>query len=1478
MPTIKQLPLTNRVAPDDVVPISQNGVTRNVSVGTLLSSTQPAIVNPTNRLLGRTSLGAGGPEPIAVGPGLAITGGALAATGADHAAFPVATALSVKDDVVVTGPSGPRRLPVEMIRDLFTAGDNVNIDAAGRISAAAGAAAIGAKGDPGPVGPKGDAGPAGAPGPAGSGAGLPPPTPANIVATLQDSFLPAFLRPDGAVVYSTMDTFKAFLLGTVSPAPSVAITAVTFAPAAQVPTSSPAGTVLGTLGAIVSGGALANPAYSLISSAGGDVKLVGQQVQLNVNNLPAGTYTFRARVVADNAVAREDGLSFTIAVAGTGMPAPITGSGTGIDYDFGYGRAGTLAVPFGYKAATAMAVGEIVQFAQPSAVKDLPAGWRWYAVASDGTTRIDVQQDLEGTFRADGSLETAALTITNGTARVAGTTVNLTLKAEQVAPNRTPVITHTQVRSELANLKMEVTGYELGSDTFVMPAAWVLDNCKEWTATSPGWIATAGVAPVGGWRYLKRGPQCVDLQIWGYYRNMALTASHKWLRVDLLCQRLANGMWDIGAVQSQPNAFDAHPAGTLGAAKQARIACVARLKDGNTVLRTWGAAGDPNTVTRPLSAVDRATGRIDFGGGFADDAGGEGAVVGITGSDLPTGIVSGQMLGNIRWDGAGQVLSNKRNSPDLGNVTFGAGGSGSINFHPLCTTWPNGFAALYDADGTRIRWGGATRPTVLPMHDRGYLTQRAKVVPAMNLALPAIPLANQFKPKHILGSVVPFAFALQSTSNGEADDRLGYVTSTQAAVLWAPTDEARHRRAIVNSLGFMTFHIAAYDEAAGVEVIQSAGPLGDRVSTYPGAGASTWWWNNYVGGSGADMGNGNEIYSNPNPPARSPGHFYEAKWKQFGGGVATASGYSPQYDIMFEGSHAPNHHLVPWLRTADYAHLIALRAVACAANSGQRSYATINGKTERYLDGGGRTFAWPLAHMSSAEGQLPDGDPIKAMLFDLIDFTGAYFSDVATVSHPGRFIGQVFGKGASYMMAYAHMVVAQEVLKGKHPRYRKALENASIWSVKQYDDAQGPIPNGAYSFGLYGNDADNGGSYYPSLMAFKVARPDYGTLPFPSTGIADGFPALTYTARAEMCAIRLMAACHAMGLATIPSAKRVETQVLARQAAAGKTLAPGSDGSTYLYPQWDMVSLLPPLATVVPNVVTGIAASNILARTANISWTAPSTGGPVFTYRVEVKKGSAAYVTVAEDWDDPTINLTALLDNATNIVRITAKNPAGTSAASATASFTTPIEITGTITGPASAATVNTASTFAASASAYPVWACLYRAGADVGSRVQVTAAGNVSFTPTTTAAHTARIYTAQTGGVLVDDTPSFTPAPSQVSLYNFGWNTTETHNGQNPHNCTTNTSYKFACKVAKKTDGTRADNNPVFVICPTGTDPDLWPVKINAEFYQNSSDHVFYRDGAEQYLGAGTYDLWVLTADGERNKDPGGVYVRYES
>lgn len=136
MPTISQLPTTPQVTAADLVPISQGGSACSVSVGAFLASTQPAILAPTGTLLGRTSLGPGGPDNIGIGTGLLLSADTLVATGADHAGFATEGTLSLTDDAVLSSSGTPKLLPLSLLRGLFSPGSNVSIDQNGTISAA----------------------------------------------------------------------------------------------------------------------------------------------------------------------------------------------------------------------------------------------------------------------------------------------------------------------------------------------------------------------------------------------------------------------------------------------------------------------------------------------------------------------------------------------------------------------------------------------------------------------------------------------------------------------------------------------------------------------------------------------------------------------------------------------------------------------------------------------------------------------------------------------------------------------------------------------------------------------------------------------------------------------------------------------------------------------------------------------------------------------------------------------------------------------------------------------------------------------------------------------------------------------------------------------------------------------------------------------------------------------------------------------
>nr|WP_295744172.1 collagen-like protein [uncultured Acidocella sp.] len=169
MTTIAQLPSAATVGASDLLPISQNGSVYSATVAQVTASLQPLIEVSSGALLGRVSLGTGTPEAVAVGTGLALSGGVLAANGADHASYPVQAALALTDELVINTAAGPGLLPVSALTGLFSAGQNVSITAGGVISVNVSAVA----GPVGPMGPAGPAGPAGPTGPTGAaGAGL----------------------------------------------------------------------------------------------------------------------------------------------------------------------------------------------------------------------------------------------------------------------------------------------------------------------------------------------------------------------------------------------------------------------------------------------------------------------------------------------------------------------------------------------------------------------------------------------------------------------------------------------------------------------------------------------------------------------------------------------------------------------------------------------------------------------------------------------------------------------------------------------------------------------------------------------------------------------------------------------------------------------------------------------------------------------------------------------------------------------------------------------------------------------------------------------------------------------------------------------------------------------------------------------------------------------------------------------------------
>jgi hypothetical protein len=134
MPTISQLPSADTISASDLIPISQGGSAHSISVGALLAQTQPAILVGPPSLLGRFSIGPGGPDTIAIGDGLTLNSGTLSSASVNLASLPLQTSLLPNDQIVVTNAGTTQLAGLSQIRELFTAGANIIIDAAGVIS------------------------------------------------------------------------------------------------------------------------------------------------------------------------------------------------------------------------------------------------------------------------------------------------------------------------------------------------------------------------------------------------------------------------------------------------------------------------------------------------------------------------------------------------------------------------------------------------------------------------------------------------------------------------------------------------------------------------------------------------------------------------------------------------------------------------------------------------------------------------------------------------------------------------------------------------------------------------------------------------------------------------------------------------------------------------------------------------------------------------------------------------------------------------------------------------------------------------------------------------------------------------------------------------------------------------------------------------------------------------------------------------
>ena len=107
MPTIDQLAPATATSDTDELIVNQTGITRRATLAQAISGLQPQLALASGTLLGRNSTGIGGPEAVAVGANLVLSGGTLAATATSYAVAQLAAGtVPAAADLVPLGQGG----------------------------------------------------------------------------------------------------------------------------------------------------------------------------------------------------------------------------------------------------------------------------------------------------------------------------------------------------------------------------------------------------------------------------------------------------------------------------------------------------------------------------------------------------------------------------------------------------------------------------------------------------------------------------------------------------------------------------------------------------------------------------------------------------------------------------------------------------------------------------------------------------------------------------------------------------------------------------------------------------------------------------------------------------------------------------------------------------------------------------------------------------------------------------------------------------------------------------------------------------------------------------------------------------------------------------------------------------------------------------------------------------------------------------
>lgn len=885
---------------------------------------------------------------------------------------------------------------------------------------------------------------------------------------------------------------------------------------------------------------------------------------------------------------------------------------------------GVLALP-GLRVATALAIRFRIKanaaVAQPQvtlghgfARGDVPAGSRLTLTTAAGVA-IPVQQDGENAW-SDGSLRHGVISFVAPESYAAGDINTYILGCEAGAPNRANPVTPAQLAAA-SDFKLHVSQQDYGADAFTVGVNDVLASLPPWNATT-GW----GTNPLGGWEMVRSGPICTEWRVWRFLKRDSDGASHRWVKAVIYVRAWGpSGPFEVLPGLRQSNCYGAHPSGTVGASgAQPNHVGVAELYNGTTRIAAYGGVNDPRyTSAVPATAFDPTN---NVWNGTAPGAWNDTYAVCYTlsGSGVPSGIPQNTIVWNTSSWGSSGWASNRANAGyniqggfsswvagggaggafiyringalwyannsgtfattgsgpvpsnvpghtvtdgnvSLTQLTYAVGtqGTGTATLTPYVGTFPGAgwWGALPDGS---IPWVGAgARPAIMPAHDMAYLTRETRLIPPYDLSLVVPPdpagQGGTFQPNQPM-----YGNDLSVTGDGPGDERIGYLNYSQIHLLLGPFDPEREKTVRRFGFGWHDYTTWWEDERHGRFV-------NTGTTTYGPVTANSLFL----------------LLNNPNFYGTPP-------WQGLNLGGAP-NYYTYRYAGVVDTSHMPSPWIVPYLRTGHAAFIETGLANATGL------LGTISGTTRNFSQGATnyeniaisaynigdnvRGGGWALRALGMVDCLLPEADPMRPFIKNVLDQNAAYAGAVASWADPAfAKVGAVFSYSGNavyvepFMYALFCYGAAMEAWRGERAGWMPLLQVLSNYSMAPYDEAQG---GSGYWVDLYRlNPCDGGGTPWPSTTAMMAG---YGPYRATSTQQYDsgdhgyfqgaaGYPACQGDTVLQRAALIMMATAGVPRAAFVQKAidNRLNTPPLAMITWSG---VEGTVATAY--PTWDIV-------------------------------------------------------------------------------------------------------------------------------------------------------------------------------------------------------------------------------------------------------------------------------------------------------------------